>query len=129
MNRPQRTARNSVEWVTFGVAAAIVTAVAALMVVQSFGSDDPPAPVAEQAGAAHATAGVWYVPVDVTNTGDETASEVQVIAELTVDGETTTGDQVIDFLGGDEVTHLTFTFDDDPSDGELVVRVTGFAEP
>jgi len=129
MSRPPRPARNRVEWVTFGVAATIVAATATLMVVQSFGSFDPAAPVAEPAGAVRATEGHWYVPVDVTNTGDETAAEVQVTAELTIDGVTTTGDQVVDFLGGDEVAHLTFGFDDDPASGELVIRVTGFAEP
>lgn len=129
MTRPQREARNRVEWVTFGVAAAIVAVIAMLMVVQSFGSFDPPAPVAEQSGPVRATAGHWYVPVDVTNDGDETAAEVQVVAELTIDGVTTTGDQVVDFLGGGEVAHLTFGFDADPANGELVIRVTGFAEP
>lgn len=127
--RPKRVARNRVEWTTFAIAAAVVLAIATAMVVQSFGSFDPAAPVAELVGATRNTDGHWFVPVDVTNHGDETAAQVQVTAELTIEGVTTTGDQVIDFLGGDEVVHLTFGFDDDPAGGELVVRVTGFSKP
>ncbi|MEO6124375.1 MAG: TIGR02588 family protein [Ilumatobacteraceae bacterium] len=127
--RPKRVARNRVEWITFAVAAAIVVAIATLMVVQSFGPSDPPAPVAELAGEPRDVDGRWFVPVDVRNLGDETAAEVQVTAELTFDGVTSTGDQVIDFLGGDEVVHLTFGFDHDPARGKLVLRVTGFSQP
>lgn len=129
MSAARTTGRNVAEWVTFGVASAIIALVAGLMVVQSFGSSDPPAPVAERVGAVRDEGGHFFVPVDVTNRGDETAAAVQVIAELTVDGETTSGDQVIDFLGGSEVVHLTFAFDTDPSAGELVVSVTGFSDP
>ena len=57
------------------------------------------------------------------------AREVQVEAELTVGGSTTTGEQVIDFLGGDERRRLTFVFADDPADGELTVEVLSFANP
>jgi uncharacterized protein (TIGR02588 family) len=36
---------------------------------------------------------------------------------------------VVDFLGGGESQKLTFVFSDDPADGELVISVTGYAEP
>ena len=122
-------ARSAPEWITFIVACLIVSAIAGLMVVQAISSFDPAAPVAEQAGSVRNENGSFFVPVDVTNHGDETAVQVQVLAELTVDGEVTSGDQVIDFLAGDEVEHLTFVFDTDPADGELVVQVTGFSAP
>jgi uncharacterized protein (TIGR02588 family) len=51
------------------------------------------------------------------------------MAELTFDGNTTSGDQVIEFLGGGETQKLTFAFSDDPADGELVIIVAGFAKP
>jgi len=123
------TTRSAPEWITFIVACLVVAVVAGLMVVQALGSFDPPAPVAEQAGSVRNEKRSYFVPVDVTNHGDETAVQVQVLAELTVDGEVTSGDQVIDFLAGAEVEHLTFVFDTNPADGELVVQVTGFSAP
>ena len=69
------------------------------------------------------------VDVDVSNGGDLTASDVQVSASLIVDGETTEGDQTIDFLAGGEVEELVFVFADDPADGELTVAVTSFGVP
>jgi hypothetical protein len=53
----------------------------------------------------------------------------KVVAELTIDGATSSGDQVVDFLGGGESQELTFVFADDPADGELVINVTGYAKP
>ncbi len=117
------------EWITFAVACLILAAVAGLIAVQSFGPSRPAAPVAEQAGSTRSQNGRFFVPVDVTNHGDETAAEVQVLAELTIDGDVTSGDQVIDFLAGGEVMHLVFSFDSDPAGGELALRVTGFSEP
>ena len=60
--------------------------------------------------------------------GDKAASNVQVYASLEVDGETTEGDQVVDFLAGDD-GEVVFVFDDDPDDGELTVEVAGFTVP
>ena len=65
----------------------------------------------------------------VTNDGDATAADVQVTAELVVDGTTTTADQVIDFLPGGAEEELVFVFDDDPDAGELTVVVSGFSVP
>ena len=58
-----------------------------------------------------------------------TAANVQVLAELIIDGDELTGDQTIDFLSGGEDQHLSFIFDEDPASGELSVVVTGFAIP
>ena len=125
----RRSSRSLAEWVIFGVACVVLVVVVGLMVKESFGSFDPPAPVAEVTGNVRSEGGHYFVDVDVTNRGDQTAAQVQVTAELTVDGETTTGDQVLDFLGGDEVAHVSFGFETDPAAGDLTVRVTGYSEP
>lgn len=124
-----RLGRTTAEWTVFAVSAAVVLVVLALLGAQLLGSEEPAAPVARQRGEIQEAAGRFYVPVDVTNEGDLTAADVQVIAELTIGGETVDGEQTVAFLAGSETERLVFSFDDDPADGELVVRVGGFSKP
>jgi uncharacterized protein (TIGR02588 family) len=123
-----RDPRTAAEWVTLACAGVILGAVIALIAAQLRGDRDPAAPMAE-IEQVRPVAGAHHVEVVVANDGDETAAEVQVQAELTIDGESSEADQVIDFLAGDEEEHLVFVFEDDPADGELTVAVTGFAVP
>jgi uncharacterized protein (TIGR02588 family) len=123
-----RDPRTAAEWVTLVCACVILGAVVALIAAQLQGEREPPAPVAEIDGV-RAVAAVHHVEVTVANEGDETAADVQVQAELTIDGESSEADQVIDFLAGGEEERLVFVFEEDPADGELTVAVTGFALP
>ncbi|MGN6696363.1 MAG: TIGR02588 family protein [Aquihabitans sp.] len=125
----QRAARTSAEWVTFAVSAAILLVVVGLVAVQLRSEQSDAAPEAHRVGPVRVEGGQHFVEVAVTNTGDATAANVQVNASLVIDGETTEGDQTIDFLAGHETEDLVFVFDDAPSDGELTVAVTGFAVP
>jgi uncharacterized protein (TIGR02588 family) len=121
--------RTGAEWVSFGAAVAVLAVVVVLIAAQMTGAQSPPAPIAARHGRVREVKGRYFVPVRVVNEGDETAADVQVSAELTIGGETTEGDQTIDFLAGDEEEDLTFAFDDDPADGELVISVRGFTTP
>ena len=116
------------EWFTFGASCAVLAVVLALIVLQFPDSTAPAAPVAVTEGVRSAD-GQSYVDVLVTNEGDETAASVQVSASLEIDGETTEGDQTIDFLAANEDVRLTFVFDDDPELGVLTIVVTGFTNP
>ena len=107
----------------------MLAVVVAVLVVLAFGSAAPATPTAGTPGRARQVGGNFLVPVEIVNHGDLAAAEVQVVAELTVDGTTTSGDQVVDFLGGGESQQLTFVFADDPAGGELVITVTGYADP
>lgn len=127
--KEKRPPRTNAEWVTFAVSCVVVLAVAGLLVVQLLRHDEVARPVARVAGPVVATSGAFHVPVDVRNNGDETAAEIQVTAELTIDGETATADQTIDFLAGGEQESLTFVFDDDPRAGELTVGVGSYRAP
>lgn len=126
--RPRRGPRTGAEWVTFAVACAILAALAVVIIART-GDDDPAEPIAAQSGEITRSAAGFEVPVEVRNIGGLTASEVQVRAELTIDGEATEVDQLIDFLAGDDMEDVTFIFEDDPADGELVVGVTGYSTP
>ena len=72
----------------------------------------------------------YYLPFTVTNTGGRTASTVQVIAELRVDGEIVEwGEQTVEFLSRKEETSGAFVFVRNPSQGELTVRVASYQTP
>lgn len=123
-----RDPRTAAEWVTFAIACALLVALAVVIGTRS-GDDAPAEPAAVQTGPIIRSAAGYEVRVEVRNVGGRTAAEVQVRAELTIDGEVTESDQVVDFLAGDDTEDLTFVFEDDPADGELVVEVMGYATP
>lgn len=127
--RAQHAVRTRPEWVTFGISALILAVVVGLLVVRAFHAEAAAAPIADRPGAVKEISGQYFVPVEIVNRGDLGAAQVQVVAELTIDGNTTSSDQVIDFLGGEETQGLTFIFADDPAEGDLNITVAGFAEP
>ncbi len=121
--------RTTAEWVTFAISCAVLLVVAGLVALEMVGSDAPPAPSAAQAGPVRSSGDHFFVPVKVVNDGDVTAANVQVTAELVIDDQTYAGDQTIDFLGGGEEAELAFAFDQDPTQGELDIRVSSYAIP
>jgi len=126
---PAHAARRAPEWIVFGVSALILFAIVAALIVLALQGSDPAAPVAEAPGTVRPVGEQFLVPVEIVNEGDESAAQVQVQAELTIGGTTSTSDQVIDFLGRGERHELTFVFDDDPAGGELTIGVVSFAAP
>lgn len=123
---PERT---PVEWVTFAVACTIL-AVVAVLVGLRLGDDQRPArPTAVVDGPARPVPGGHEITVEVRNHGERTAQDIQVRAELTIHGDTAEIDQQVMFLAGDEAEDLRFVFEDDPAQGELTIRVTGYATP
>jgi uncharacterized protein (TIGR02588 family) len=127
--RAEHAARTTPEWIVFGVSALILVAIVGALVAIAFQGSGPARPAVDPPGAVTLVGDRFYVPVDVVNHGDAGAAQVQVQAELTTGDTTTSADQVVDFLGRGETRRLTFVFDTDPADGELVVRVVSFAEP
>jgi uncharacterized protein (TIGR02588 family) len=74
--------------------------------------------------------GQRYVSATVRNDGDETAEAVQVVAELSVDGEVVAdGEQVVDFLSGGETQEVVFVFDTTAPDAEILLRVASYSVP
>lgn len=124
-----REGRSLAEWVTFAGSCLILALVFSLILVQMRDPRDPPAPIAVVSGDTRVVDGQHHVSVAVSNVGDATAGNVQVTAELEVDGSTAGGDQTIDFLAGGEEVDLVFVFDDDPARGELTVTVAGYSVP
>ena len=128
MTEERRRPTKPAEWVTFGVAAAIVLPLVVTILVLAQRATAPPTP-AVVVGAVDERDGRWFVPVVVENRGDETAENVQVTATLTLDDGEATSDQVVDFLSGGDSAEVEFVFEDDPDEGELVVVIGGYGLP
>lgn len=124
----ERPPRTSAEWVTFGVALALLLGVLAAILSDAVREAAPAHPVAV-VGETLRVGDVFHVAVTVENRGDKAATDVQVVATLQRDGRTVEADQVVDFLAGDDDAELTFVFDEDPSQSQLSVAVTGFSAP
>lgn len=124
----ERDPRSAAEWITLACSCLLLGVLVALIVRQMGSDREPAAPVVE-VGEIRSVDDLHHVDVVITNVGDDTAANVQVTAELVVDGSTTSADQVIAFLPGDVEEELVFVFADDPSDGELSVIVSGFSVP
>lgn len=123
--------RTSAEWVTFGIASAILTAIVGLVFYSWVTQRDQP-PVLSIAPSAtiRQEQGQFYVPFTLSNTGGETAESVQVLAELRINGKVEeTGEQQVDFLAGGETEEGAFIFTQNPQQGQLVLRVASYKLP
>ncbi len=123
--RPDRT---NAEWVALGVSSAVLLVVIGLVAVQLRNPSAPPDPVS-RVEQVRPVGDRFQVHVSVRNNGDQTATNVQVSAELQTPDGPALGDQTIDFLPGGGAKDLTFVFDDDPTAHDFTVTVTGFADP
>lgn len=120
--------RSAAEWTTFAIASALLLALVGFIVNQIPKSDPPAAPDATIQKVTERD-GRFFVAVEVENRGGRTAENVQVVATLTIGEDVTEGDQMVDFLAGEEIEDVEFVFDDDPASGELTVSVTGYTVP
>lgn len=122
--------RSTAEWITFGIASTILSAIAGLVVYVWISDRQEPAAILVEQREIRETNGRFYVPFEVVNTGGETVESVQIIAELkTGDRVLESGDQQIDFLSRGEKEEGAFVFDRDPRQGDLSVRVASYKVP
>ncbi|MGD1900027.1 MAG: TIGR02588 family protein [Phormidesmis sp.] len=123
--------RSLAEWVTLTLSTVILLVIVALVLYDwQLSKNIPPAFQVEITESTRITAGHYYVPFSLKNTGGRIARTVQVVAELNLpDGSTETGEQEFDFLSGNERKKGGFVFEHNPQSGELVVRVASFGLP
>jgi uncharacterized protein (TIGR02588 family) len=127
----QQRGRSLAEWVSFGIASAILLAVVGLVIYDwvAIPQGAPTLSIAQD-GEIREESGQFYVPFVVENVRGNTAEAVQVMAELRIDGEVVeSGEQQIDFLSGRETHTGAFVFTRDPAEGELVLRIGSYKEP
>lgn len=128
---PRGTPRSRPEWVTFGASLALVAAVIAAALASGLsGPEGPPAVSASRAGPVERVGESFRVPFEVRNGGGDTAADVQVTAELRIDGRLAgEGEQSFAFLSGGETESGAFVFSDDPAGGTLTIGVASYADP
>jgi uncharacterized protein (TIGR02588 family) len=123
-----RRPRTAAERLTLAVGAALIAAVVALVVVLDLTDGNrPPVVVATPLVAdLRQDGGRYYLPLEVTNRGDDAAEDVVVRADLVRDGATETAEFTIDVLAGGETTEATVVFGQDPTAGTLAAGVVSF---
>lgn len=126
----QNSPRSAAEWTTFSIALLILTTLIGLVIYKWVTQkDQPPLLAVTPETEIRQAPGQFYVPFSITNTGGTTAESVQVIAELSINGEVESGEQQIDFLASGEKQEGAFVFSRDPRQGKLVIRVASYKLP
>jgi uncharacterized protein (TIGR02588 family) len=128
-SRGGRGQRSAAEWTAFAAASVVLAIVVGLVAADLVGTREGVQLTVQVTGSSSAEAGGVHVPVRVANTGDEAAADVLVRAELTIDGTTTDGELLVDFLSGGASEDLVFVLPAHPDDGDLTVRVVGYRRP
>lgn len=124
--------RSGAEWVTLVLGLLIVVGV--LGTVTWLGVTQSPRPVSisitTHVTEQHHFAGGYYLPVSVTNEGDEAAQELLLRATLTGPGlEREEVELTIQSLGGGQQADAMFVFRQDPAAGTLQILPMGFLVP
>lgn len=129
--RGERAPRTAAEWWTFGISLTLIAAIAGVILATwATGADGPPVLEARPSGPAERVGTAYRVPFEVRNTGGEAATEVQVVAELRIDGELAgEGEQSVMFLSGGERESGAFLFPEDPATGVLTIAVASYLDP
>lgn len=123
--------RSLAEQVSFSIAALILVSLVGLVCYLWLGKREQqfPNPIVT-VKPAQELSGYFHVPFEVTNQGDETATSVQVVAELRMkNGIAETAEQQMDFLSSHETGSGAFIFSQDPRKGKLTVRVASYMLP
>ncbi|HKP53660.1 MAG TPA: hypothetical protein VJ183_13535 [Chloroflexia bacterium] len=123
--------RTAAEWVTFGVSVLILLALVSLVIFQALTRGNRPSTIKIEPmlQAVRQSEGAYYLPISITNEGDEAVGDVEVQMSLESEGsEPETIAFTVQFLAGGESQEETVVFSKDPSQGELS-HVVGFHVP
>lgn len=119
------------EWITFGVGLLIVVGTLLLMTYLHFTSESGPPEIQVSAltNQVPRRAAGYYLPVEVTNTGGETAEDVSVQLTLVPpEGSPESKTFAIRFLSPRETEKSTVIFQTDPTKGTIEYTVS-FSNP
>ncbi|MGI8929129.1 MAG: hypothetical protein ACR2H0_06670 [Candidatus Limnocylindrales bacterium] len=121
--------RNAVEWAVIIISVLSIAVLVGVLVIEGLSESRPPNPTIEmrQAEAREGALG-WIVPVTVNNDGDQAAEAVVIEASATIDGETESSEQEINFLPAGSEVELAFAFSAVP-EGDVTFRLVGYRVP
>lgn len=118
----EKQERTTAEWVSLFISVAIVLALVGGLVYQIFaGGNRPPTievkPLMEE---IRQEGDSYYLSLDITNSGDRTAENVEVMLSLdSGEGDPETMQFQVQFLDGGETENQTVIFKNNPAEGEL----------
>ena len=119
------------EWVSFGVGLAVVLFVLALLTYLHLTGETgrPQIAVTPKVDLVSLERGLYYLPVDVANTGGQTAEDVQIQISLdTGQSNPETITYQIRFLPPNEVDRTLLVFHTNPAEGQLTY-LASFSNP
>ncbi len=128
--RRRRSQQTAAEWTIFGISAALILAVVAVLLTDWVAGTSGPPRFSTAVKPVRAFDRSFQVPVSVRNVGDKAAREVRVAAKLALGGgEVIEAQETVDVLAPRQTATLIFVFDRDPRMGELSVSVRAYREP
>jgi uncharacterized protein (TIGR02588 family) len=127
----EQSKRSFAEWLTFCIAAAILSTVTGLVLYIWLGKQSqPPILSVTYEKTIRESEGQFYVPFLLENKGGETAESVRIVATLKMaNGIEESGEQEVDFLSSGEVQNGSFIFTKNPIKGQMTIRVTSYKLP
>jgi uncharacterized protein (TIGR02588 family) len=127
----EQSGRSFAEWLTFCIAAAILSTVTGLVLYVWLGKQSqPPILSVTYEKTTRESEGQFYVPFVLKNKGGETVESVRIVATLKMaDGIEESGEQEVDFLSSGEVQNGSFIFTKNPIKGQMTIRVTSYKLP
>lgn len=124
----ERRGHSPAEWITLLVSGLLIVAVViAVGYFELTRGDKPPTFLAEPQGTeTRAESDLFYIPVTVTNTGDEPAEEVRVRVELHTGDSTETAVFTLELVVAGASEEGVAVFTHDPAAGEVRAVVESF---
>ena len=130
--RRENAPREFAEWVGLAISSGVILLVVGLVSyrIVADGSQPPSFSVHPDVQAIRQEGGLYYLPVTITNTGDETAEDVRGNVTLRAgQDETETAEFTIPFLPGGDSARGTAIFRRDPQQGDLTAHVVSYLIP
>jgi uncharacterized protein (TIGR02588 family) len=127
--------RSIAEWVTFGISLAILLGLVGLVLYLALTKGDKPINLEAkpQLEMVRQTGDNFYLPVEISNLGDETAEEVEVEVILTAEGDgggkEETRQFTIQFLPRRATEEGYVIFQTDPRKGNIKVVIHSYIDP
>lgn len=119
--------KNLLEWTVFGVSVAVIATVAGLLLRQHFTAGHRPADIVLTVGQPVAAAQGYAVPIEVRNSGDTAAEDVQVSVALR-SPEPEESDVTIPYVPYRSARRGWVMFSRDPGTARLDARVLSYRE-
>ena len=121
------TPRTRAEWVSLIISMLLLAGVVSTVIALWLNSSDKPARFRVSPGAVRNEAGLFYLPVTVTNEGDTTGAQVTVEGKLKGAEKEESASTTFDFIPARSSAEGILVFMSEPGSAE--VRVISYQQP